>query len=63
MCRTNGLKKIYESELNRKSEYYAVFDALLPQLCALSKLYARKQGFVSEAENLYQGADVIEKRK
>lgn len=29
MCRTNGLKKIYESELNRKSEYYAVLDALL----------------------------------
>lgn len=29
MCRTNGLKKIYESELNRKSKYYAVFDALL----------------------------------
>lgn len=29
MCRTNGLKNIYESELNRKSKYYAVFDALL----------------------------------
>ena len=28
MCRTNGLKKIYESELNRKSKYYAVFDAI-----------------------------------
>ena len=29
MCRTNGLKNICESELNRKSKYYAVFDALL----------------------------------
>ena len=29
MCRTNGLKKLYERELTMQSKYYAVLDALL----------------------------------
>ena len=29
MCRTNGLKKLYERELTMQSKYYGVFDALL----------------------------------
>ena len=29
MCRTNGLKKLYERELTMQSKYYAVLDGLL----------------------------------
>ena len=46
MCRTNGLKKIYESELNRKSEYYAVFDALLRHFRYAEAMICQEAGAV-----------------
>ena len=46
MCRTNGLKKIYESELNRKSKYYEVFDALLRQFRFAEAMICQEAGAV-----------------
>ena len=46
MCRTNGLKNIYESELNRKSKYYAVFDALLRHFRYAEAMICQEAGAV-----------------
>ena len=46
MCRTNGLKKIYESELNRKSKYYEVFDALLRHFRYAEAMICQEAGAV-----------------
>ena len=46
MCRTNGLKKIYESELIRKSEYYAVFDSLLRHFRYAEAMICQEAGAV-----------------
>ena len=46
MCRTNGLKKIYESELNRKSKYYEVFDALLRRFRYVEAMICQEAGAV-----------------
>ena len=50
MCRTNGLKKIYESELNRKSKYYAVFDALLRHFRYAEAAVCQEVGAVGSQE-------------
>ena len=50
MCRTNGLKNIYESELNRKSKYYAVFDALLRHFRYAEAAVCQEVGAVGSQE-------------
>lgn len=45
MCGTNGLKKLYDSEVEKKSKFYDVFDALLRNFCeaeAIAELNADK---------------------
>ena len=45
MCGTNGLKKLYDSEVEKKSRFYDVFDALLCNFCeaeAIAELNADK---------------------
>ena len=45
MCGTNGLKKLYDREVEKKSKYYDVFDALLRNFCeaeAIAELNADK---------------------
>ena len=64
MCRTNGLKNIYESELNRKSKYYAVFDALLrhfryAEVGAVGSQEMGKLIFSDEKLNRQYSADMI----
>ena len=62
MCRTNGLKNIYESELNRKSKYYAVFDALLRQCQEVGAVGSQEMGkliFSDEKLNRQYSADMI----
>ena len=46
MSRTNGLKNIYESELNRKSKYYEVFDALLRHFRYAEAMICQEAGAV-----------------